>query len=173
MHAISNAETHGKQVHLYIVRRDILKVQNIKTAELGLQTVRNAEAHDGGFDKSISFRRALSDLSQEQYEAHLTELVGKIDEQAQKLTKRADIKEFEKYRSLIKEFVDEVVSNGYAYSKDNSFASRGRHRFFATVKTVDQKLEAMAKEVLSGQSDSISLLHQIDDIRGLILDMML
>lgn len=150
-----------------------MKVQNIKTTEFGMQTSRAADVSDGADDASVVFRRTLTTLSSEQQLARMAELVVQIDEQSQKLTKRADIKEFEKYRRLIKEFIEEVVSNSYAFTKDNAFGTRGRHRFFATVKTIDQKLDAMAREVLSGQADSIELLHQIDDIRGLILDMML
>lgn len=150
-----------------------MKVQNINTAGFGLPGAREAGAADEAQERAVTFKRALTQLSQEQYQAQLTQLVEKIDLQAAKLSERMDIKEFEKYRQLIREFLDEVVSNGYAFSKDNAFGGRGRHRIFATVKTIDEKLEAMAKEVLSGQADSIALLDKIDDIRGLILDMML
>ena len=150
-----------------------MKVRNIKTAEYGLPNVRTTEMPDIVQDRSVTFKRAITELSQEQHTARLNDLVGAIDLQAERLSKRADIKEFEKYRGLIRDFIDEVVSNCYAFSKDNAFGTRGRHRFFATVKTIDQKLDAMAKDVLSGQADNIELLHQIDDIRGLILDMQL
>lgn len=150
-----------------------MKVQNIKTPDFGMQNLRGPDSADGLQNTSLSFKRALTSLSNEQYEVYMADLVGKIDEQSQKLSKRADIKEFEKYRKLIREFIDEVVSNGYSFTKDNAFGTRGRHRFFATVRTIDQKLEEMAREVISGQADSIELLHKIDDIRGLILDMML
>ena len=130
--------------------------------------------HSGATESSaVSFKRTLTDLSREQYTTHMNALIEKIDEQAEKLTKRADISDFQKYRQLLKEFLDEVVSNGYAFSKDDAFGARGRHRFFATVKTIDTKLDEMAKELLSGQADSVDLLHRIDDIRGLILDIML
>lgn len=150
-----------------------MKVRNINKQEFGPMGTRHVEGTDGPEDVEVSFKRTLSSLSDEQFQTHMNELIGKIDEQAEKLTKRADIKEFQKYRQLIKEFLDEVVSNGYAFSKDNAFGARGRHRFYATVKTIDTKLDEMAKEVLGGQADSIELLHRIDDIRGLILDIML
>lgn len=138
-----------------------------------MQSVRSSDAVDGERDSSVVFRKTLTTLSNEQFHARLNELIKEIDLQGEKLSKRADIKEFEKYRRLIREFLDEVVSNGYAFSKDNAFGARGRHRFFATVRVIDQKLDELAREVLSGQTDSIALLHRIDDIRGLILDMIL
>ncbi|NLB29079.1 MAG: YaaR family protein [Clostridiales bacterium] len=150
-----------------------MKVRNVNKTEFGPADVQQT-LHAGGPESApISFKRTLTELSREQYEAHMCELIDKIDEQAEKLTKRADIGEFQKYRRLIKEFLDEVVSNSYAFSKDDAFGARGRHRFYATVKTIDGELDEMAKEVLSGQADSIDLLHRTDDIRGLILDLML
>lgn len=150
-----------------------LKVRNVNRTEYGLNGIRESSPHGDDGVKSVVFQKTLSALSGEQYETHMNALIGEIEKQGEKLANRADIKEFEKYRELIRNFIDEIVSNGYSFSKDNAFAARGRHRFFATVKTVDEKLDALAKEVLSGQADSIELLHRIDDIRGLILDMML
>lgn len=150
-----------------------MKIQNIKSADMGLQNLRGPDQAGQSKDAGIVFRRTLTGLSDEQYMAQISRLAGDIVEQGEKLSKKADIKEFERYRKLIKQFLDEVVSNGYSFSKDSSFGARGRHRIFATVRTIDQKLEEMARAVISGQADQIELLHQIDDIRGLILDMML
>ena len=150
-----------------------MKVRNVNKMEYGLMGTRQIEHSGEPGTTAVSFKRTLTDMSREQYETHMNSLMAKIDEQAARLTSRADIREFQKYRQMLQEFLDEVVSNGYAFSKDDAFGARGRHRFFATVKTIDGKLDEMAKELLSGQSDSVDLLHRIDDIRGLILDIML
>lgn len=150
-----------------------MKVRNVNKTDFGPMGVRHTQQADGADTTAVSFKRTLTDMSREQYETYMNAMIGKIDEQAEKLKNRADIKEFQKYRQMIKEFLDEVVSNGYAFSKDDAFGARGRHRFYATVKTINNKLDEMAKEVLNGQSESIDLIHKIDDIRGLILDIML
>ena len=150
-----------------------MKVRNVNKMEYGPMGARQVEHSSASEASAVSFKRTLTDLSREQYETHMGTLMAKIDEQAEKLTKRADIREFQKYRQMLQEFLDEVVSNGYAFSKDDAFGARGRHRFYATVKTINGKLDEMAKELLSGQADNVDLLHRIDDIRGLILDIML
>jgi len=96
-----------------------------------------------------------------------------IDEQGKRLADRVDVREFEKYRRLIRDFLDEIVSNGYTFSKEDAYASRGRHRYIATVKIVDEKLDELGKEVIKEQADSIEILHRIDDIRGLLMDLMM
>jgi len=106
------------------------------------------------------------------YTARLTEMKNDIDEQGKRLADRVDVKEYEKYRRLIRDFLDEIVSNGYTFSREDAYASRGRHRYIATVRIVDEKLDALGKEVMKEQADKIEILNKIDDIRGLLLDLM-
>jgi len=115
----------------------------------------------------------LTDLTHEAYTARLTQLKRDIDEQGELLSSRVDVKELEKYRRLIREFLDEIVSNGYTFSKEDAYASRGRHRYIATVRIVDEKLDELGKEVMKEQADRIEIIHRIDDIRGLLLDLMM
>ena len=150
-----------------------MKITNINGADLPQRTSFDIDHTEGAQNTSLVFSKTLNDLSIEQQETRLSALVGKIDEQGQKLAKRVDVAEFERYRSLIREFVNEVVSNSYEFSRSDSFIGRGRHRVFATVKMIDEKLDALGKEVLSDNADQISVIHSIDDIRGLLLDIML
>jgi len=112
-------------------------------------------------------------MSNELYQARMQQLKKDIDEQGAKLADRVDVKELERYRRLIREFLDEIVSNGYTFSREDAYASRGRHRYIATVKVVDEKLDELGKEVLKENADKIEILHRIDDIRGLLLDLMM
>jgi len=107
------------------------------------------------------------------YTARLKDMKKEIDEQGKLLGDRVDVREFEKYRRLIREFLDEIVSNGYTFSKEDAYASRGRHRYIATVRIVDEKLDALGKEVIKEHADKIEILNRIDDIRGLLLDLMM
>ena len=120
------------------------------------------------------FRRTLNEMSQEMYTARLLQMKKSIDDQAQRLSDKVDVKEYEKYRRLIREFLDEIVSNGYTFSRENTFASHGsRHRYIATVETINDKLAELGKEVMREQADKIDILSKIDDIRGLLLDLMM
>jgi len=112
-------------------------------------------------------------MSKEMYAARITEMKDEIDEQGKRLADRVDVRELEKYRRLIREFLDEIVSNGYTFSREDAYASRGRHRYIATVQVVDKKLDELGKEVMKEQADRIEVLNKIDDIRGLLLDLMM
>jgi len=150
-----------------------MRVQGQKATESGIVQTRSTEARGVSDMDNAVFRRTLTDLSSEMHQARLQEMKNQIDEQGKRLGDRVDVKEFEKYRRLIREFLDEVVSNGYTFSREDAYASRGRHRYIATVRVVNEQLDKLGKEVMKEQADKIEVLHKIDDIRGLLLDLMM
>jgi uncharacterized protein YaaR (DUF327 family) len=50
---------------------------------------------------------------------------------------------------------------------------RGRHRIYTTVKKVNAKLEELTEEILKQEKDNLKIIGRIEDIRGLILDIIL
>jgi len=146
---------------------------NLKRADPGCLPVRGTDTYGIKAAEPAIFRRTLTDMSKEMYAARLREMKKAIDEQGERLADRADVKEYERYRRLIKEFLDEIVSNGYSFSREDAYASRGRHRYIATVQVIDEKLDALGKEVMKEHADKIGILNKIDDIRGLLLDLMM
>jgi len=150
-----------------------MRVQGQKSTESGIVQVRGTETRSADEVENSGFRRTLTDLSKEKYSARIAEMKNEIDEQGKRLGDRVDVREFERYRKLIREFLDEIVSNGYTFSREDAYASRGRHRYIATVRIVDEKLDALGKEVIKDQADQIEILNKVDDIRGLLLDLMM
>ena len=149
-----------------------IRVQGQKTTESGIIQTSGPQVRSSEEVGTSAFRRTLTDLSNEMYAARLTEMKHEIDKQGERLADRVDVRELEKYRRLIREFLDEIVSNGYTFSREDAYAARGKHRYIATVKIVDEKLDALGKEVLKEHADKIEILNKIDDIRGLLLDLM-
>ena len=150
-----------------------MRVQGQKATDSGIVQVRGTEVRGDNETENSMFRRTLTDLSKEMYAARLEDMKREIDEQGKLLGDRVDVREFERYRKLIREFLDEIVSNGYTFSREDAYASRGRHRYIATVNIVDEKLDSLGKEVMKEQADRIEILNKIDDIRGLLLDLMM
>jgi uncharacterized protein YaaR (DUF327 family) len=150
-----------------------MRVQDLRTPNAS-GFVKRGSAVTGVTEGDVSaFRRTLTDMSAENHAERLKKMRDSIEEQAAKLSDRADVREYERYRKLIREFLDEIVSNGYTFSREDAYGARGRHRFYATVKVVNQKLDELGKEVLKEQADMIEVIHKIDDIRGLLLDLMM
>ena len=150
-----------------------MKIRNINSLERGINSIYGTETRDGPIDKANAFARTITSLSDEKHQLHMQTLAKDIDAQGQKVADRADIKEFEKYRAMIREFMDEVVSHGVSFSRENSYEARGRHRYTATIRVVNEKLDALARDLLEEHAESIDILQKMGEIHGLILDMML
>ena len=122
-----------------------------------------------GFAQEFSRRR--HDTETAEYQEYLKELQRKIGEQGERVSDKADIAEFYKYRALISELLNEAVSNAYAFSKTSQFDARGRHKVFALIRRVNGKLDELAAEILKNESEHLRLLNLVEDIRGLLVDL--
>ena len=120
---------------------------------------------DREFGQNMDNRRAEGGFREK-----LKNLLERIDIQSQRLSERMDIGELKRYRSLVREFLDISIKHSSQFHKEHTLDSKGRHRIFAVVKKVDTELENLTREVLRQQKDNIRVLAKIDDIRGLLLD---
>lgn len=112
----------------------------------------------------------ISNIAESQLQEKLAVMMEEITNQGKKLTKRRDIRDMRVYRSLIKEFLNEVVNHSHKFSRENYLDRRGRHRVYGIVKLIDENLDELAKELMKDEQDAISILDKIDEIRGLLLD---
>ncbi len=90
--------------------------------------------------------------------------------QGDKLAKKRDIKDMKRYRGLIKEFMNEIVSRSHEFSRENFLDRRGRHRVYGIIRLIDKNLDELAAELIKEEKDNITILQKVDEIRGLLLD---
>lgn len=115
----------------------------------------------------------LSKVDEAGLKDRLNGLIESITEQGNKIAKHMDISDMRKYRETIKEFMNEVVSNSHEFSRENFLDRRGRHRVYGIVKLVDKNLDDLAQELLKDEKNHIGILGKVDEIRGLLLDMVI
>jgi hypothetical protein len=140
------------------------KVNEVQSATQ-IQQTQSAQPTDDTFKFMLASNIEDAELSQ-----RLNLLMEEIVMQGDKLVKRTDIRDMKKYRTLIKEFMNEVVNRSHKFSRENFLDRRGRHRVYGIIRLVDEKLDELAKELVSEEKDSISILAKVDEIRGLLLD---
>ena len=123
------------------------------------------ESVDNEFGHRMGKKRVDGD-----FRVKLKNLLERIDMQAQKLSERLDIGELRRYRTLVTEFIDISVRHSTEYQKEHTLDGKGRHRIFGIVKKIDSELEALTRDVLKAQKDYIGVLAKLEDIRGLLVD---
>lgn len=97
-------------------------------------------------------------------------LMAEITQQGNRIAEHMDIRDMKKYRSLVKDFMNEVVNRSHKFSRENFLDRRGRHRVYGIVKLVDKNLDSLAEELVKDEKDHIAILGKVDEIRGLLLD---
>ncbi|MDR1210268.1 MAG: YaaR family protein [Clostridiales bacterium] len=121
-------------------------------------------------DEDFSF--ALKRLGQEGLRERVTSLMSDITAQGKRIADHMDIKDIKRYRALIGEFINEVVTNAHHFERENFLDRRGRHRVYGIVKMVNKDLDDIARELLKAEKDHIKILDKTGEIDGLLLDML-
>jgi uncharacterized protein YaaR (DUF327 family) len=76
------------------------------------------------------------------------------------------------YRKSVKRFMDYIVKNTVRIDEKISGANILKRKRFTLVEIVDTKLESLVTEVLRSQKDQVSILNKVDEINGLLVDLM-
>ena len=92
--------------------------------------------------------------------------------QGKKLGKHVDVRDMRRYRKLIQEFMNEIVNRSHKFSRENFLDRRGRHRVYGMIKRVNAALDELAQELMKDEKDHLLILDKIDEIRGLLLDIL-
>lgn len=122
---------------------------------------------DGAFKFTL-----VSHIEEQELQARLNTLMEEITMQGDKLAKKRDIRDMKKYRGLVKEFMNEIVSRSHSFSRENFLDRKGRHRVYGIIRLVDENLDELAKELMKDEQDHLAILSKIGEIRGLLLDIL-
>ena len=118
-----------------------------------------------------SFKFTLTSAIEEQeLQQRLNSLLDDITKQGNLIAQHMDIRDMKKYRGLVKDFLNEVVTRSHKFSRENFLDRKGRHRVYGIVKLVDKNLDELAEELVKDESDHITILDKIGEIAGLLLD---
>ena len=96
----------------------------------------------------------------------------------------------EKFKTSVSQFIRFVIANNFKVDNLNSPKKRrpqqpprlfvfsdyslpkGKPRQKVSIEIINQKLDALARETLSAQSNNLKILAQVNEIKGLIVDLM-
>ena len=122
----------------------------------------------------VPFKFVLSsNVEEAELQQRLLGMMEEITMQGDKIKKKMDIRDMKHYRSLVKDFMNEIVNRSHEFSRENFLDRRGRHRVYGIIRRVDEALDELAQELVKEEKDALSILGKIDEIRGLLLDIFL
>ncbi len=122
-------------------------------------------------DGSFKFMLA-SNIQEKEFQTRVCVMLDEINTLGKKISKHTDVRDMKKYRELIKGFLNEVVFRSHSFTRENFLDKRGRHRVYGIVKLIDSNLDALAEELLREEKDNIAILARINEIAGLLIDIL-
>ena len=141
-----------------------IKISNL-TPTAQTQAAEQAQEANGDFKFVLTSKLEDTDLAE-----RLNLMMQDIIQQGERISKKNDIKDMQRYRILIKEFMNEVVTRSHVFSRENFLDRRGRHRVYGIIRQVDKELDELAQELVKDETNNIDILAKIGQIQGLLLD---
>ena len=147
-----------------------MKVKETTQSTNSTATVKDVKSPEAS---SGDFLNVVKNVEEQSVVTKLRKLAEDIAQQGAKLGDKIDIRELRVYKKMISDFMDEAVGNSRKFSKQSFLDRRGKHRVYAVIKKVNEELDELTKEVLYGEKDRIKILKRLDEIKGLILDIVM
>jgi len=122
---------------------------------------------DGSFKFTL-----VSHIDDQELQVRLQHMLAEITDQGKKLGKHMDIRDMKHYRELIRMFLNEIVSRSHKFTRENFLDRKGRHRVYTMIKLVNKELDELAAELIKEEKDHMMILNKIDEIRGLLIDIL-
>ena len=101
----------------------------------------------------------------------LTRLMGDVTQAGDRLIRSRNFKDLAKFKTVVRRFVKETVDYGMDLKQSHSWNQYGEGRKLRIVETVDEKLTALTDSLLTSEKDSLDILDQIGEIKGLLINL--
>jgi uncharacterized protein len=100
------------------------------------------------------------------------ELLDAVTELGEDLKRDPTMERIKAYKAAVRRFMSRVVRDSYVAEEKSGGTSFKKRKKYTIVRVVDEKLESLAAEILRHQRDQLEILRRMDEIRGLLVDLM-
>jgi uncharacterized protein YaaR (DUF327 family) len=101
------------------------------------------------------------------------ELLDQVHSAGDALKERPFPAEILRYKRAVRDFLHYVVENSYAIKQSQTMVRKKKElRPHVQIEVVDQKLEQLAAGLLSRQTNQLELLSRLEEITGLLIDLL-
>ncbi len=102
----------------------------------------------------------------------IKDLLDDVHSSGERLKERPFPEEIKQYKKAVRNFLHYVVENGYIIEEQISGTNPLKRKKFTLIQVVDKKLEQLAAGIMAGQSTQLEILAKVDEIKGLLIDLL-
>jgi len=125
-----------------------------------VREAREGEASEGDYERSGRRRRSLE------------ELLDEVHASGDRLLETQSLEAVKNYRAAVRGFLDLVLARMLAVEERSSGAGVAKRKRFTQIRVVDQKLERLVADLLAGQHRQLDILGRVNEIGGLLVDLL-
>lgn len=129
------------------------------------KTAINAKSATGGFVSS------LKDARVEIFDGNMKELIEVVKARGDKFIKSPDENLLNSYKESIKMFLKRIKDEFLSLKEEFGTKKDGEQKIYQLVETSEGEVSELTRETLT-ESKAMGLLASLDDIRGLVVDIM-
>jgi len=119
---------------------------------------------------SHDFSENLNMAKKEQDKKLLMEKLKRINRIGEELKDKPSLQIITEYKREIKEFLSFILKHYYKISYSQSMYSK---QLLIRVEVINKKIEELTMDFLNQQKDTFNIIKKIDDISGLLIDLIL
>ncbi|MBN1525595.1 MAG: YaaR family protein [Spirochaetales bacterium] len=116
-------------------------------------------------------RNAEMTADEENFADDLNELLDDISDFGEELSKHPTLQNIKQYKEKVKQFIAYLVRNNLEVQEKTSGGNIMKRKKYMVINIIDGKLEELAKVFLMGQADSLKILEKVEEINGLLIDL--
>ncbi len=120
--------------------------------------------------KEKSFSISLQKRIHFEFHGTVEELMEDLKDQEKKFLDRQTIYELNRYKTIVQKILKTILSD--AFKTEKLKRSRRDRADFIIVKDINKRLLEISKNITENTNKAFNLLKEIDEIRGLILDLL-
>jgi hypothetical protein len=143
---------------------------------------RSGEAKKPGKGKGL-FRTALGEAIDEEAassvgaaegfsDADVSRLLDEVHNEGDKLKENPTMDLVQGYKRAVRNFVHYIVEHTYSIEEKTSGGNILKRKKYYRIAVIDESLERLGAEILRNQRDKLEILRRVDEIYGMIVDLL-
>lgn len=105
-------------------------------------------------------------------QASLETLLDEVHESGDRLKENPSVDLVQAYKKAVRDFVHHVVERSFAVERKTSGRNVLKRNAYFRVSVIDESLEKLAAEILRNQRDNLDILRRVDEINGMLVDLL-
>ena len=106
------------------------------------------------------------------YKGNLEDFLDRVHEQGERLKELPTVENVQKYRKAVSSFLKYAFARMFSVERNISGVNILKRKYFTRIKVIDLRIERLVADILQNQVVQLDLIAKVDEINGLLIDLL-